>query len=122
MIGLRAAMAGLAVGAIAVALGGPAFADRYGAINCSKAASEDEKAICATIELVQLDAQMSVEYGLAKGFVGMGQRGVMEEDQHAWLKKRGQCKADVACLTKSYQRRMAKLEETLDRVKSNGPF
>jgi uncharacterized protein len=94
----------------------------WGEINCSKAKTADEKAICGSTDLVQRDSRMSVEYGLLRGFLAMGGRGALMDEQKAWLSKRAVCKADKACLRKVYDERIIVLETGLDRVKTFGPF
>lgn len=100
----------------------PAFAETWGAIDCTKAKAPDEKAICASTDLVQRDAVMSTEFGLLKGFLAMGGRGALQDEQKEWLTQRAKCGADASCLRKSYDARMAALEAGLERVKSRGPF
>ena len=106
----------------AAALAAPAFADNRGAIDCAKAKTADEKAICGSIELVQLDAEMSTELDLLRGLVGMGVRGNLMEAQKDWLAKRHTCAADAACLRKAYDRRIAELDKEFARITSSGPF
>jgi uncharacterized protein len=110
----------------ALACSGPALAQSprkaWGEINCTKAKAPDEKTICATTSLLQRDAQMSVEYGLLRGFLAMGSRGALVDDQKDWLVQRTACKADKTCLEKTYDNRMIILEAGLERVKSFGPF
>jgi uncharacterized protein len=112
----------LIASAIAAAGALPAFAGNWGAIDCSKAKTADEKAICASSELVQLDAEMSTEYGLLKGFLAMGGRGALMDEQKDWIAARHTCAADTACLRKTYNDRIAVLEKQFDRIKANGPF
>lgn len=107
---------------IAAFAAAPAHAANWGAINCDKAKAADEKAICASTELVQLDAQMSTEFGLMKGLVPMGTRGDMMDEQKDWLAKRSACRADEKCLRRAYDQRIRVLERMFDRVKAHGPF
>jgi uncharacterized protein len=114
----------LTLGVLAMAAS-PALAQTphsWGEINCSKAKTADEKAICGSTDLVQRDSRMSVEYGLLRGFLAMGGRGALMDEQKAWLGKRAVCKADKACLRKVYDERIVALETGLDRVKTFGPF
>jgi len=107
---------------IIAASAAPAFAKDWGEIKCDKAQAADEKAICGSIELVQRDAQMSVEYGLLRGFLAMGGRGALTDEQHEWLKSRRACGGDVMCLRKAYEDRIKVLETGLGRVGKFGPF
>lgn len=112
----------LIIAAAMFACASPAFAETWGAINCAKAKAADEKAICASTDLVQRDAVMSTEYGVLKGLVGMGPRSMLMDDQRSWLAQRAKCGGDAACLEKSYDARMAVLEKGLQGIKSKGPF
>ena len=93
-----------------------------GFTDCAKAATPDEKAICANVELAQEDARMVTMFKIATGFVGMGARGAIDDGQVAWLAKRHACKADVSCLHDSYGIRIRELQKVLDDVKARGPF
>lgn len=93
-----------------------------GFTDCAKAATADEKAICADLELVQEDARMVTMFKIATGFVGMGERGAIDDSQVAWLAKRHACKSDGACLHEAYGIRIRQLQKVLDDVKARGPF
>jgi uncharacterized protein YecT (DUF1311 family) len=103
-------------------LGAHASAAVPGAINCAKAKSADEKTVCGSYELGQLDAQLATQYGLLKSFLAMGGRGALMDDQRAWLTQRAACKANAACLRRVYAARIETLQAGLDRVKTFGPF
>ena len=109
-----ALLAGMPAAAMAEAPGG--FTD------CAKAATADEKAICASIELVQEDARMVTMFKIATSFVGMGERGAIDDAQVAWLAMRRACRADAACLHDVYGVRVRQLQKALDDIKSRGPF
>ncbi|MDX7951035.1 hypothetical protein P7D22_07565 [Lichenihabitans sp. Uapishka_5] len=93
-----------------------------GFTDCEKAATADEKAICGHVELAQQDARMVTMFKIAKGFVGMGARGAINDAQVAWLAKRHACKAAVPCLQTTYGTRIRELQKVLDDVKARGPF
>jgi uncharacterized protein len=102
---------------------GAARADAPGGFtDCAKAETADEKAICSNIELVQADARMVTMFKIATGFVGMGERGTIDDAQVAWLAQRRACKADVTCLREAYGTRVRQLQKVLDDVKARGPF
>ena len=69
----------------------------------------DEAAICQTLSLNDLDVKMVTTFDLLSGLLGMGARGELQDQQIEWLTKRGECKADIACLTAAYTARMAQL-------------
>lgn len=106
-----------------IAAAGVARAEAPGGFtDCAKAATTDEKAICANTELVQEDARMVTMFKIATGFVAMGQRGTIDDAQVAWLAKRHACKADVTCLKEAYGTRIRALQQVLDDIKARGPF
>ncbi len=114
---------GLSVWMIAVGLAA-CFATTVDAasFDCTKARALDEKAICADRTLNDLDVKMSVMLKIGEGFVAMGQRGAIQDDQIAWLKARHACRADRMCLRQSYDKRIATLQAVIDNAASHGPF
>ena len=56
------------------------------------------------------------------GLVGMGTRGDLGDAQRDFLKARGRCGANNACLTALYQARIATLKSEYQGLKSRGPF
>jgi uncharacterized protein len=100
----------------------PARAADYAPLNCAAAASASETAICGNYGLGQLEARMATLYQWSTSFVGMGQRGDMQDAQRVFLKQREACGADVACLRRAYDARIAQLQAVMDRVRERGPF
>ena len=90
--------------------------------NCANARAADERAVCASRVLSEMDVEMAVRYQTLAGLVAMGTRGDMGDAQRDFLKARGQCQADNACLTALYRARIAKLKSEYDALKSRGPF
>jgi uncharacterized protein len=90
--------------------------------DCSKAAADDEKAVCADRQLNDEDVEMAVLYTQLKPLLGMGARGDMEDEQAAWLKRRAACGADRACLGKAYQERIQQLRGGFEALTKRGPF
>ena len=90
--------------------------------DCGRARGADERAICADRALNDRDVTMSVMLKIAKGFVAMGQRGAIQDDQVAWLKARQACGADRLCLRRSYDGRIAEIQTVIDNAASHGPF
>lgn len=76
------------------------------AINCSKASLPDDKTICATPSLMQLDAVLNQSYLLARQQADKTQ---LKIEQLAWLKERQQCAEEVNCLETSYISRIKML-------------
>jgi uncharacterized protein len=99
---------------------GPAAAASF---DCARARQADERAICNDRALNDRDVTMSVLYGLDRRFLAMGGRGLLMDEQAAWLRGRRACGADRACLARSYDHRIAQLRRIIDtRVVTNGPF
>ena len=78
--------------------------------NCAKATTPDEKAICHSPKLSDLDTQMATLFGVRmKVPMLMGARGDAGDEQVQWLQTRGQCGSNVAFLTGVYTSRIATL-------------
>ncbi len=90
--------------------------------DCAKARAADEKAICRHRALEDADVRMATMFELESHLLAMGGRGALQDAQVAWLKQRRRCGADVACLTRSYDRRLAELQRVFDDIASRGPF
>jgi uncharacterized protein len=90
--------------------------------DCAKAEAPDEKAICADPALNDADVRMATMFEMETRLVAMGQRDVLRDQQKSWLESRQACNADVACLTKAYDRRLADLVKVFDEIVSRGPF
>jgi uncharacterized protein len=97
----------------------PAYAASF---DCAKARAADEKAICADRPLNDKDVRMALMYDLSRHFMAMGRRGVLEDEQTAWLRGRKACGANKQCLNGVYDHRIERLQGVLDEVSSHGPF
>ena len=100
----------------------PARAADYAPIDCSKASSPAERAICRSYPLGQAEARMATLFGVVTSLVAMGQRGDIGDAQRKWLKERNACGDDSACIARTYQSRIAELSATFDAIASHGPF
>jgi uncharacterized protein YecT (DUF1311 family) len=78
----------------------PARAADYAPIDCSKASSPAERAICRSYPLGQAEARMATMFGVVTSLVAMGQRGDIGEAQRKWLKERNACGDDSACIAR----------------------
>ncbi|WP_158817149.1 lysozyme inhibitor LprI family protein [Methylocapsa sp. S129] len=94
----------------------------YAPINCAKAASPAQQAICRNYALGQAEARMATLFGISMSLVAMGQRGDIGDAQLQWLKTREACGGDVACLTQAYAARNAQLSGIIDDIASRGPY
>jgi uncharacterized protein len=90
--------------------------------DCRKASSPDEFAVCDSRELSQLDVKMATLYDTIIRLVGMGVRGDMQDQQRAWLRVRGGCGADRACIRSLYDARIRTLETEVERISRGGPY
>jgi uncharacterized protein len=94
------------VGSLAVVglliVAAPACAADYAPIDCGKAASPAEHAICCSYPLGQAEARMATLFGVVTSLVAMGQRGDIGDAQRQWLKQRDTCGGDTACLARAY--------------------
>lgn len=110
---------------VSALLAAPAFAanaGEYAPLDCAKARSADEKAICRSYALGQDEARMATLYAIATSLVGMGRRGDIEDQQRAWLQTRAACGDRDACLAAAYAARIRALNEVIADVASRGPF
>jgi uncharacterized protein len=90
--------------------------------DCGKAATADEHAICRSCALQQRDVEMATLYGVVTHLVAMGQRGVIQDQQSAWLARRHGCGSNETCLLHAYRDRIAVLRQALQRIYRRGPF
>jgi len=90
--------------------------------NCAKARTADEKTICAERALNDKDVRMNELYGINKRTLAMGGRGALMDQQQEWLRNRKTCGANKACLNRAYDRRLADLEKSMERIYQNAPF
>ena len=100
----------------------PALAGDYAPLNCSKAHSPAETAICKSYALGQAEARMATLYGIATSLVAIGRRGDIQDQQRSWLKQRDACGDRVACLEEAYATRIDELNSVVADVASRGPF
>jgi uncharacterized protein len=75
--------------------------------NCAKAKTSDEKAICASRSLSELDVKMATLWGVRMQVpMLMGSRGAAQDEQHQFLIDRGTCGASTTCIRSVYQTRI----------------
>ena len=90
--------------------------------DCTRAHAADERAVCASRMLSELDVEMAVRFDMLSGLVAMGTRGDMGDTQRAFLASRRRCSSDARCLTLLYHTRIAVLKNQYDALKQRGPF
>jgi uncharacterized protein len=100
----------------------PSHGTLAASFDCQQATQPDERAICASRQLSEMDVEMAVRYETLTGLVAMGTRGNMQDEQRAWLGERARCRGNQACLRESYRKRIEKLRQEYAQLKSRGPF
>lgn len=116
-------MRGAVIGVLAltaVALG-PVGA-QAASFDCKGADAPDEKAVCASMALSDLDVRMATLYEVAGHLVAMGQRGILLDDQRTFLKTRAACGSDTACIAAAYEARINVINGVLQSIYARGPF
>jgi uncharacterized protein len=85
----------------------------YGAgMDCLRAASATEKAICGNADLNRRDAELSALYGKVAA-AQPPQRAALRDAQRQWLKTRDACGAGADCIGLAYDSRSAALQTQL---------
>lgn len=77
--------------------------------DCHQARYADEKAICSSLRLNDMDVELSVKYHFLHDLFAMGTAGKLKRDQDLWLTQRHKCQGDIHCLTDAYQHRIQEL-------------
>lgn len=108
----------------AVVISGAALPGKVAAasFDCGAARAADEIAICHSQALSDLDVRMATTYGILIRLVAMGQRGILQDGQRAFLASRAACGADTACIAAAYRDRLAMLDKAVDAIVSRGPY
>lgn len=91
-------------------------------IDCSKAATPNEKTICSDPTLIQADARMDTLYNVSLHFVAMGTRGDLQDQQPVWIRQREACGTSKPCIRAAYKKRTAVFEAIIKHVATFGPF
>lgn len=105
------------LGAVLLAI--PANAASF---DCGRARVADERTVCASRILSELDVEMAVRFDTLAGLVAMGMRGDMGDAQRSFLASRRRCGSDAVCLTALYRGRIAVLKSQYEALKQRGPF
>jgi uncharacterized protein len=108
--------------AAAAGLSSAAWSADYAPLDCAKAQSAAEIAICKTYSLGQAEARMATLYAVDMSLVAMGQRGDIGDAQRQWLKTRDACGSDIGCLSKAYGDRIEELDALIHDITSRGPY
>ncbi|CAB3915315.1 lysozyme inhibitor LprI family protein [Achromobacter deleyi] len=89
-------------------------------MDCGRARTPAEIAICADPGLYALDAELGTTYGKLRAAQPQ-QADALRQTQRGWLKQRDLCRADAACLRARYEARVADLQGQLARVQAYQP-
>ncbi|THV25445.1 lysozyme inhibitor LprI family protein [Peteryoungia ipomoeae] len=85
--------------------------------DCSKAdLAADEKAICETPALNDMDVRMVTTFELLRELLPMGSRTAMEERQISWLAERKACEGNTDCISTAYAGRIQELKKAVGDV------
>lgn len=84
--------------------------------DCNQAHLPDEKTVCASRQLSDMDVELSVKYHFLHGLYAMGAAGDLRDAQEAWQTRRRQCQADTHCLTELYQLRLQELDGLYEAI------
>jgi uncharacterized protein len=92
-------------GALALGVVTPVLAASF---DCKLAKTATERAVCSDWRVSTFDEVLAAKYLEALDKAGDSAR--LRADQHTWLRLRNSCDADVACLGKAYESRLAALK------------
>jgi uncharacterized protein len=90
--------------------------------DCAAAQLADERAVCHSRLLSEMDVEMAVRFQTLSGLVAMGTRGDMGDEQIQFLAARRRCGSDVKCLTPLYHTRIDVLKRQYESLQQRGPF
>jgi uncharacterized protein len=99
--------AGIAGVGFAVALCSPIAAQSF---DCRTDTHADERAICGTAELGELDIRMSNSFYRLFNSLSGSARSELRSQQSGWLRERRECGGNVRCLRDKYRQRISELE------------
>jgi uncharacterized protein len=94
----------------------------YAPLDCAKASTAAETAICKTYALGQDEARLATLFGVLTSLVAMGQRSDLVDTQRRWISVREACGSNAQCLSRTYATRINELSQALDALAKRGPF
>lgn len=89
--------------------------------NCSTSTASDERTICASTALSQLDRQMSDLYSAVLSRLDAIAQATLREAQRSWLRERAACATNASCITALYQTRISQLRGMLANAQPRPP-
>ena len=84
---------------------------RAAPIDCAKASTATEKAICDDRDLVITDKNLDLAYGALLKVLPDDERPKAVAEQLDWLRLRNQCRADRRCLSHRHSERTAAVKD-----------
>ena len=90
--------------------------------NCGRAFFADERAICHSPELAQLDSQLAAVFGRAMSAIPQDERAALKRQEDQWVVSRRRCGRDDGCIEKSYRDRMGSLGGQIAAKEPQGSF
>ena len=81
--------------------------------NCATDTHPDERTICTSSVLSQLDRQMDALYNAARESVDGERQLLLRDAQRNWLRQRAACGANANCIAGLYRTRIAQLQTML---------
>lgn len=81
--------------------------------DCTKAATNSERAICGSMPLAKLDVSVAQSYKTAARDMqkaGQSALAALKAQQRAWLMQRNRCRSDLVCLEKAMSSRLEAIE------------
>src|SRR6202034_943848 len=96
------------------------LAASYAPLDCAKASTAAEAAVCKTYALGQDEARLATLFGVLTSLVAMGQRSDLIDAQRKWISTREACGGNVDCLSKTYETRIDELSQALDTLAKRG--
>jgi uncharacterized protein len=88
---------------------GPSF-------DCKRAKNSNEKLICESSELSELDQKMSTLFDDLVKQLNRSDREELRQHQHKWLKERIDCGDDFLCTKTAYSQRIDRLTSVLSKI------
>jgi uncharacterized protein len=90
--------------------------------DCRSAKHPNEKLICQSTELSELDDKMVTLFNNVRNLLSNIDRHELEKSQRDWLKNRLDCGDDFICTKEEYTRRIARLNAVLAKLTAQGHF
>jgi uncharacterized protein YecT (DUF1311 family) len=77
--------------------------------DCYSAVDPDEREICRSSELAELDRNLAVAYSVLRAHLDKDKQTALAADEGAWLERRKSCNKDDACIRAAYITRLKQL-------------